>query len=487
MISQRQVDLADPETQLTNIFRKNPALGRFVGEDSRIFSGARGQLTRRYRRSASRTTSDAVVLSAAARSSRARRSAGSRRTGKVSAGADPIAGRPARRRSRVMSRPSSAWSAIRSRTSSVSSTPVFDRPWDLRSGIAGSRSAEGRLVRGSRAFVPTGRSPRRGYRIAKLRDSACGTRPPTGSQPRANPAPAPRPASSGSVRRRPRNPLTRAFSRAQTSPDPLRTGSQAENAGSIPVARSRSNRLVRGTLGVPLRRVRRLVPVGPWRVHCAVVCAVVGGVLGGPARTGRGRWRRRARRWRAGSGGRPGRWSGHAGHELPGGGAGGGRPGVAGVAEVVEVELAEPGGGPGFGPGLLQDVGAEGPSSFPAEDERCRVGGHTGSGGGPERELPGADVRRGQAAELHLAEGREDVAVEEPLVELPGAGAETGVFGEPARGPGVERDGAPAGIHPAAPVRARREQGRAPRCSTRRPTRRQLAPRVAAGRWVRIR
>jgi hypothetical protein len=52
-------------------------------------TGSSDRLTSRYRRSASRMTSEGVVLPAAARSSRASRSSGSRRTVKASVGAHP--------------------------------------------------------------------------------------------------------------------------------------------------------------------------------------------------------------------------------------------------------------------------------------------------------------------------------------------------------------------------------------------------------------
>lgn len=83
---------------------------------------------------ARRTTSPADTPSASARASIASRSPGSKRTGRPSAGADPIRGRPGRRRSLLTSRPFSASSAIFSITSSVSSTPLRDFPCERFSG-----------------------------------------------------------------------------------------------------------------------------------------------------------------------------------------------------------------------------------------------------------------------------------------------------------------------------------------------------------------
>ena len=101
----------------------------------------RGQPAMRYWRRASRTTSDVVVSSATARSSTALRSSGSSRTGRVSAGPDPMDGRPGRRRSLDRSSSLSASAAKRLRTSSVSSTPAFVRPADFFSAIGSSATS----------------------------------------------------------------------------------------------------------------------------------------------------------------------------------------------------------------------------------------------------------------------------------------------------------------------------------------------------------
>jgi hypothetical protein len=101
----------------------------------------------RYLRTARRTTSPALTPSASARSSRAWRSSGSNRTGRPSAGPEPIDGRPGRRRSLLTSRPASASAAIFSMTSSVSSTPLRDFPYErFFSAIITSLGAEELLV-----------------------------------------------------------------------------------------------------------------------------------------------------------------------------------------------------------------------------------------------------------------------------------------------------------------------------------------------------
>ena len=76
--------------------------------------------------------------------------------------------------------------------------------------------------------------------------------------------------------------------------------------------------------------------------------------------------------------------------------------------------------------------------------------------------MPGADLPRRELTELHRAELGQDVAVQEPLVELHRPRPQR-PLGQPGGGVGLQRDRAQGGVHPRPALDVALDAGQPPR------------------------